>query len=398
MAAGLDTFQRGSGRRSVANAAACIDAQVAPLGAEDVSIDEAAERVAARDVVASIEVPPSDIAVFDGLAVRAEDTIGASTYNPLSFHILSCGNSLLPNTGMHVRSGDALPRGADAIVPQEHVEQSSSNAFEVIEPIGPGSGVQRRGSQFSPGMTLLPAGRMLGSVDVGLLAAAGVPEISVIRRPRVRAILAAVRPTSACEPLLNSLVRRDGATLELCHVEGHKSALHDSIRGDGADLTIVVGATPSDSDEAVAAIPSTADGLFRGVALIPGEMTVFGLIGRHPVFFLPTTLADCLWAYEFLAGRAVRRLAGRNPGLPHRTRVMTAARKIVSSIGTTEVRPVRFLSQNSVEPVISFAEAGLGATLRADGFVVVPDNSEGFSEGAALTVHVLRESSEGAPT
>ena len=251
-------------------------------------------------------------------------------------------------------------------------------------------------------MTLLRAGRVLAPMDIGLLATTGVPEISVIRRPRIRAILprqlgddaaTAEKPTSACEPLLTSLVRRDGATLALCHVEGHRSALHDSIRRDGVDLTIVVGAAASDPDDAVATTPSKDDVLFRGVALMPGEMTAFGRIGPYLVFFLPAAPADCLWAYEFLAGRAVRRLAGRDPGLPYQTRVMTAARKIVSSIGTTEVRPVRFRSQNSVEPVISFAEAGLGAALRADGFVVVPDSSEGFAEGAALTVYILRESS-----
>jgi molybdopterin molybdotransferase len=127
----------------------------------------------------------------------------------------------------------------------------------------------------------------------------------------------------------------------------------------------------------------------HGVALDPGETAGFGRTGAGtPVFLLPGAPAACLWAYEFLAGRAIRRRGGRDPALPFRTREMTTMRKIVSRIGMTEVFPVRCLSHDRLEPGTSFAEAGLGAAALADGTVIVPEGSEGFSEGAVVTAHL----------
>jgi molybdopterin molybdotransferase len=67
---------------------------------------------------------------------------------------------------------------------------------------------------------------------------------------------------------------------------------------------------------------------------------------------------------------------------------MTAARKIVSEISMLELRPVRCLTANSVEPIAAIAEAGLRAVAAADGFVLVPERSEGYPQGAAVTVHL----------
>jgi len=72
---------------------------------------------------------------------------------------------------------------------------------------------------------------------------------------------------------------------------------------------------------------------------------------------------------------------------------MVTTRKIVSSIGVTEICPVR-CREKGVEPIASFAESDVMAAARADGFVIVPEGSEGFAEGAAVTVY-LQEECEG---
>jgi len=98
--------------------------------------------------------------------------------------------------------------------------------------------------------------------------------------------------------------------------------------------------------------------------------------------------AACLWAYELLAGRAIRRLGGRDPALPFRSREMRTRRKIVSRIGMTEICPVRVRDVGGVEPIAPFAEAGLVSAAHADGFVIIPEGSEGLPEGSAVTVHL----------
>ena len=81
-----------------------------------------------------------------------------------------------------------------------------------------------------------------------------------------------------------------------------------------------------------------------------------------------------------LAGRAVRRLGGRNPELAYRRRLMHTRRKIVSAIGMTEICPVRCAAHDVAEPLPSFGEIGMMAAVAADGFVIVPEASEGHPE------------------
>jgi molybdopterin molybdotransferase len=73
--------------------------------------------------------------------------------------------------------------------------------------------------------------------------------------------------------------------------------------------------------------------------------------------------------------------------------MMTAGRKIVSEVGMTEVCPVQRVGEDTIEPMASFAEAGLGAATQADGFMIVPEGSEGHAHGASVLVYLYDEAS-----
>ena len=106
-----------------------------------------------------------------------------------------------------------------------------------------------------------------------------------------------------------------------------------------------VAPVPVDQDKSAAALVAAGTLDIHGVAMVPGETAGFGRTATGvPVQLLPGTPSACLWSYELFAGRAIRRLGGRDPALPYRARPMTTARKIVSSIGVTEICPVRMCS------------------------------------------------------
>ncbi len=359
-----------------------------------------------------MDLPPFDRAAVDGLALRADETIGASTYSILPFRLGATANELPAGGAVRVNAGDRLPQGADAVVPIEQVVSDSEEIAAIIEATVAGSEVERRGSQGTSGATLVAGGRRLRPFDIGLLAAAGIARVSVVRRPRVRCLLTgrgiieAGTPSSpgsvhdADGPLLGALTERDGGVvLEIRSVTRAQTAIRDALALPGADVVLVAGSTgPGFDDHAAAALAEAGELAIHGVALRPGETagmgrTAFGV----PVFLLPGAAADCLWAYEFLAGRAIRRLGGRHPELPYRSRTMTTARKIVSEIGMTEVCPVRSAGNDGVEPTVSFADAGLAAAVGADGFVIVPEGSEGYARGATVTVHLFDEQAGSAP-
>ena len=382
----------------MADAAAWIDVEVAPLAAETVALAHAAGRVLAQDAVAAAAVPPADQAAIDGLALRADETAGASAYNPLSFRLTAAdGAALAPGAAMPVGAGDPLPGGADAVVAREHVHSGPSGSGEVIDPVAAGHGVAPRGSYVMPGTRLLERGRRLHPHDIGLLAAAGAAHVSVIGRPRVRCFLLARRSARSGAPLadthgpmLRALIERDGGdAVELRRVGRDRAGLAQALRTAEADLVIVAGGTGRGADDDAAPALAEAGSLaMHGLALHPGETAGLGRTAAGaPVFLLPGAPGACLWAYELLAGRAVRRRAGRDPALPFHRREMTTARKIVSAIGMTEIVPVRRLSEDRVERIAS-AAAGIAAAVRPDGFVVMSEGSEGVPAGALVAVYL----------
>lgn len=389
------------GRARVEDGFAWIDALPAPLGPEDVCVAQAAGRTLAHDVPANQDLPPFDRAAVDGLAVCAAETIGASTYNPCVLRLLDVSADLPAGAAVEISAGDALPSGADAIIGLEHVDIDGRRNGIITEPIAIGNGVERQGGQAPRGSTLVPAGRRLGAYEIGLLASAGAAQVAVVRKPRVRclisqAMIEAGKPPTRGEvhdadgPLLRALIERDGGLLhERSTIGRARASLGEALQMANADIVLVAGGTgPGLDDHSAVALAAAGDLAFHGFAFRFAETAAMGKVAGVPVFLLPGAPLACLLAYECFAGRAIRRLAGRPGALPFPSRQMTTVRKIVSEIGMTELQPVRCLQAQCVEPIATLAEAGLKALAEADGFVLVPEMSEGYPKGASLTVYL----------
>lgn len=377
-------------RASLSDALAWIDANLAALGEENVALEMALGRIAARDIAAEMPLPPCDRASIDGFALRARASLGASIYNPLSFQVVAPTNSLAEFGAFRVAAGSALPAGCDAVVSLDCVQPSAAGC-ELVEPAAPGDNVERAGSHAGSGTVLVAAGRCLDPADIGSLAAAAFSSIPAIRRPMARLALAGGGVASVAAPLLQALIARDDAIVEALHiVDRSPDAIAALLAEPGADLIVVVGGTgPGSDDHAPAALAQAGELVFHGVAVRPGETTCIGRTARGvPVVLLPGTPIACLWSYEFFAGRALRRLGSRSPMPPFRQCKMTITRKLVSAIGLAEVFPVRFRDGLEAEPIASFGETGMVAASRADGFVIVPEGSEGVSPGAQVTVYL----------
>src|SRR5260221_2084888 len=187
-----------TGLTPIADATAWIDRAVAGwLELERISLVEARDRVLGRDVVAERDAPPFDRAAADGYAVEAGSTLGASTYNPLTFRLDGNGSAISPKASV-VTLGSPLPTNADAVVPREHVgEDEASNAFEIVDPVPTGANVERAGAAFREGMLLLHAGTRLAPSHMALLAEAGIGTVEVVCRPRVRLVVTSANLVTA---------------------------------------------------------------------------------------------------------------------------------------------------------------------------------------------------------
>jgi molybdopterin molybdotransferase len=385
-------------RSAMAAATGWVDARTSPLGPEAVALDAAMGRVLAADIVAAADVPDCDRAATDGYALCAAETVGAGSYNPALLRLVAASDvpgrpDACAGSAVRLAAGAVLPAGADVVVSRELAQETGDGRVEIIDTAAPGDNVERRGGQVRRGAALLPSGRRLGPVELAALAATGVARVGVIGRPRLHLVhIAPVGPVrDANGPLLRALVARDGGTIVAERRIGReRAAIAAAIAAAAdADLVLVTGGTGlGDNDEAAAALAESGELAMHGLALRPGGSVGIGRVGAALAFLLPGAPQSCLWAYELLAGRAVRRLGGRDVRLPYALRRLTASRKIVSAIGFAQICPVRCLGEDRVEPTVSFDEAGLFAAALADGFVIVPEGSEGFAEGATVEVYL----------
>jgi molybdopterin molybdotransferase len=117
----------------------------------------------------------------------------------------------------------------------------------------------------------------------------------------------------------------------------------------------------------------------------PSSPTGLGRIGERLVFLLPGNPVSALCAYDFFAGRAIRALGGRPREWPYRSIRAPLARKISSQIGRVDYARVK-IENGRVEPLSVSGASVLSSTTRADGFVVIDDDSEGFPAGAEIDV------------
>ena len=189
--------------------------KLAPIGSETVELAQALGRILAQTVVAEVDVPGFDRSSVDGFAVRADDTVGASERAPRTLvvnpEVLTPGTEpqvpITRGTATLIATGGMVPRGADAVVMVEHTEaydRDGNTLIEVRRPAPPGQFIAFAGSDLARGETVLRAGQMLTSREIGMLAAVGCAAIEVWRKPRVAIISTGdeiVAPGEAMPPL-----------------------------------------------------------------------------------------------------------------------------------------------------------------------------------------------------
>jgi molybdopterin molybdotransferase len=379
---------------------AWLDALANQSRPEYVALTEALDRVLAEPVAMvpnSLDQPRS---AGNGYAVRAADCDGASDYNPLPLRLLPGGaRSLAPGSACSIASGLPLPSGADAVLPPESAQQTSAGILEILAPVAPGTGIERPGVA---GTTVLEQGRRLGPLEIACLAAASIEQVRVRARPRVALLVAGAKSgPDVLSPMLRALLTRDEAEVIPVRAAGADvRSLTAALAGIGnVALVLIAGRAGAGPDDAAARALREAGGdlAIHGIALRPGDVSGLGSLNteRHavPVLLLPGEPIAGLAAYDMLAARLVRRMAGISMALPYPVAEFELGRKIVSGISIVDVVPVR-LADGLASPI--GADPGFPAAVRADGFVVVPETSEGYKEGTRVNVHCYDTSGTGA--
>lgn len=377
---------------------------IVPLPSEPVPVTAATDRVLAADVTSTVDVPPFRRSAMDGYAVHAEETFGATPYDPIRLRLagtsmpgVGSAVDLGPGEAVRIMTGAPVPPGADAVVRAEDANESEG-VVEVRDAVAPGRNVGAIGEDVAAGSVVLSAGRRLLAPDVGLLASIGHDPVMVHRRPLVRIIVSGdelLAPGSVPDRfhivdsnsvMLSALVHRDGGIPEVMRVPDDEQALRVAFADSGADVIITSGAASVGTEDRVPGLVAELGELaVHGVAMRPSAPTGVGSIGDARVLVLPGNPVSCLVAYDFFAGPVVRRLGGRPADWPYRTTVLPLGERLVSQVGRTDYARVR-VTDGRVTPVAISGASVLSSVTGADGFVVIPAALEGYAAGTPVTV------------
>jgi molybdopterin biosynthesis enzyme len=317
--------------------------------------------------------PRLALALRDGWAVRSDLTTDASSYAPAP----------LP-AATRVDVGEPLAGDADAVALLDTVVTHAAR-IEITAPVVAGEGVLPAGGDGDRHVAWLPEGRRFTRLQAAVLAAVGTPPLQVCQ-PQVR--LARSRHETdgiidaATDFVAGDIVASGG---KVCgeNIGALSLPLDAALADETADAIVAVGGTGSGVDDRSVHVLSQIGRIeVHGMALTPGETAAFGVVGARPVLLLPGRLDAALAVWLVVGRRLMARLTGALAEEPKAKARLS--RKVVSTLGLAELVPVR-LRDAAAEPIAS-GYVPLSALAQADGWILVPADSEGYPPGTEVVI------------
>jgi len=379
------------------------------VGSETVPLQYVLGRVLAENVVASAYIPNFDRSTVDGYAVKVEDLIGCSKSSPAKLKLVGQSqmgeHTVLQITRgqcAYVPTGGEVPTGTEAMVMIEDTQGSEDGFIGVIKPYLRKMNLIFRGEDMKPGDLVIPAGKRLKIADTGTLAAMGMVNVSVMKKPQVGIISTGDELVPASQPLTQMGMIRDVNTPMLqhaiqasggepCHygiVKDDQQAISEMIQKAIAecDLLLISGGTSMDTkDTLTVIIGDLGEVIVHGITVKPGKPTIFGSIQGKPVFGMPGNPVSAYFTFHLFVRPLLHSFQGTQ--VVDRKVTVPLARNFITNHGREEYVPV-ILKDGFAQPV--FSKSGLITTVScADGYMRVPRDQNEVKEGELVEVTFL---------
>ena len=371
---------------------------------ETIPIEGASGRVLSGDIVAGFNVPPFDRSSMDGYGVKAEDTYGASNFNPIKLKLMGVQHAGEKFSGVigkgecvQVATGSPVPDGCDSVVMVEYTK-TDVNSVEVYKPVYPRANISPEGEDIIKGDLVLKSGEVLTPAKVGVLAALNQETVTVLVKPSIAVFSTGseIRPLgSELQPgqiydinsyTVSSVAKANGCNPQrMGIVEDSKEAIVKAIKkATVQDIAVFSGGSSVGVRDLFAdVVEEMGEIYFHGVQVKPGKPTLFGVVEGTHIFGMPGYPTSCLSnSYIFLAP-ALRKLAGLSEESQRRVNAKMGMR-YVSGSGREQFLTVR-LEDGVAHPV--FKKSGAITSMAdADGYIVLPVNLDVFEEGEEVIV------------
>jgi molybdopterin molybdotransferase len=316
--------------------------------------------------------------------------------------------SLTPGTAVRIMTGAPVPSGSSAVVPFEWTEETGR---EVLVRKAPEEGQHIRfaGEEVQKGDLLMERGEVIGTRQVGLLAALGLGRVPTSPRPRVVVMSTGAELVEPGRPLGRDSIYDANSFLLAAAVRAHggiayrvpassddpeafTDALSDQLVR--ADLVVTSGGVSKGTHDVVKEVLGKLGTVeFLEVAMQPGKPQGFGVVGEDatPIFTLPGNPVSAYVSFEMFVVPALRKLTGRPPG----------GRRLTTATLTTSVRSIRG-RQQLLRARVDLDASGIRATpvggagshliaglAQADALVVLAEGVTRVDQGEQVPVLLL---------
>lgn len=383
-----------------------------PLAKETVPLAKAQGRVLAENAAAKLSSPAFHGAAMDGVAIKAEDSFGATERRPKTLKI--------GRDAHWVNTGQALPPATNAVIMVENLivgqTPCGADTVGIEKAVFPWQHVRKMGEDMVAGESVLPPGTRVGAYELGALAAAGVVEPIVFAKPRVIIIPSGseLLPLSDCTAeilssgtrlpefnslILAALIRDAGGEPEVWPIvpddpDQIRATLLKAAQSPADMVVINAGSSAGSRDFTAEIISQIGELLVHGVALMPGKPTALGAVENKPVLGIPGYPVSAVVAFEEFGQKLLTRWQNFELSKPQAQAI--PFQPLPSRPGLEEVLRVKLgrVSGNLIAVPLPRGAGTVGSLSRADGLIRISRPVEGLPASAPAPVTLLRSHKE----
>jgi molybdopterin molybdotransferase len=388
------------------------------IGHEDLPLNQCTNRILAKDIVATENIPTFKRSTMDGYAVQAVSTYGASESNPALLFIKETIDMGTPprlpveiQEASKIATGGMLPDGSDSVVMIEYTDPVDPQTIEVYKSVAPLQNVIDVGEDISIDSIQRKKGDVLRPQDLGAAAALGIQKLCVYEKPIVGIISTGdeIVPISQAPDigqirdinqysLSSQIIQNGGCPVFIDNVPDDFDALFAACKKGIQSchmLLISGGSSVGMRDYTIDVIQKLegAEIIAHGVSIQPGKPTILARLNNIPVWGLPGHVASAMIVFHVLVRPFVRHLSGElsPPFYSNQTVSARLIRNVSSGQGREEYVRVRLeQSEGTINAIPIQGKSGLIRTMvQADGLLTIPENSEGLEQGVLVDVILL---------
>jgi len=391
---------------------------------EIVSIDNDSGRFLGEDIIAKTDVPAFDKSPYDGFALRAEDTVQASSDNRIEFEVIDkIGAGYVSHKkveqfqAIRIMTGAQIPSGCDAVIMMElvnEINRDGKNYIQIKRKVKKGDNISFQGEDIKLGTQLSSKGTKINPGIQSLLATFGYQDVAVMRKPKIGVIATGDELLNVNEPLAPGKIRnsnsymiveqinRSGAeAIYYGKVPDNFTALHDALKKAINEVDIIItigGISVGDFDYMPDVYEALgADILCNKIAMRPGSVTTIASVKGKLLYGLSGNPSACYVGFELFARPMIRHLLGSDKPFAKKVKAILDADFPKTNPFTRFVRSKLYArdTQIVVAPIGMDKSNIIYSLAIANCLMILPGGTRGYQKGMEVEV-LLLEDQEGS--